>query len=88
MPAEEFGQGLAGEQVLMQGVVDCALMEEDGIVLLDFKTDHVTDETIYSTAERYRSQVETYAGALARIYKTPVKEKLLYFFSMNRFVKL
>ena len=88
VPAEEFGQGLAGEQVLMQGVVDCALMEEDGIVLLDFKTDHVTDETIYSTAERYRSQVETYAGALARIYKIPVKEKLLYFFSMNRFVKL
>ena len=87
-PAEEFGQGLAGEQVLMQGVVDCAILEDDGIVVLDFKTDHVTEETIIDTAERYRGQVETYAGALARIYKMPVKETLLYFFSLNRFVKL
>ena len=72
----------------MQGVVDCAILEDDGIVVLDFKTDHVTEETIIDTAERYRGQVETYAGALARIYKMPVKETLLYFFSLNRFVKL
>lgn len=87
-PGEEFGPGLAGEQVLMQGVVDCALLEEDGIVVLDFKTDRVTDETICAVAERYRSQVETYAAALERIYKTPVRENYLYFFSLNRFVKL
>ncbi|MGN1025617.1 MAG: hypothetical protein ACI4P4_04340, partial [Faecousia sp.] len=85
---EEFGPGLEGEKVLMQGVVDCALLEEDSIVVLDFKTDHVTDETICTVAERYRNQVETYAEALGRIYQTPVREKYLYFFSLNRFVKL
>ena len=68
--------------------MDCAILEDDGIVVLDFKTDHVTEETIIDTAERYRGQVETYAGALGRIYKMPVKETLLYFFSLNRFVKL
>ena len=87
-PGEEFGPGLEGEKVLMQGVVDCALLEDDGIVILDFKTDHVTDETISAVAERYRNQVETYAAALGRIYKTTIKEKLLYFFSLNRFVRL
>ena len=87
-PGEEFGPGLEGEQVLMQGVVDCALLEDDGIVVLDFKTDHVTDKTVYAVAERYRSQVETYAAALGRIYETTVREKYLYFFSLNRFIKL
>ena len=72
----------------MQGVVDCALLEEDGIVVLDFKTDRVTDETICAVAERYRSQVETYAAALGRIYKTPVRENYPYFFPLNRSVKL
>lgn len=75
----------AGEQVLLQGVVDCALVEDDGIILLDFKTDRVTPETLSKVAEDYRLQLETYASALKRIYRKPVMEKYLYFFRMNCF---
>lgn len=85
---EEFGEGLEGERVLLQGVVDCALMEEDGITVVDFKTDSVTGETVNAAAERYRTQVETYAAALSRIYEVPVKEACLYFFRLRRLVKL
>lgn len=85
---KEFGEGLEGEQVLLQGVVDCALLEEDGITVVDFKTDRVTEETLDQTVERYRSQVETYAAALARIYERPVKETYLYFFRLRRLVRL
>ncbi len=81
-----YGDGLEGEQVLLQGVVDCALLEEDGITILDFKTDRVTEETLAAAADRYRLQVNTYADALSRIYRTKVKEKYLYFFRLNRFV--
>lgn len=84
----EFGDGLAGEQVLMQGVVDCALMEEDGITVLDFKTDFVSDQTLPELIRRYRPQVETYAAALSRIFEKPVKEAYLYFFRGSRLVKL
>ena len=80
-----YGEGLEGEQVLLQGVVDCALIEEDGITVLDFKTDLVTEETLLQTVERYRPQVQTYADALARIFQRPVKAALLYFFRLNRF---
>lgn len=83
-----YGSGLEGEQVLLQGVVDCALIEEDGITVVDFKTDRVTEKTIAAVAERYRPQVEAYADALRRIYEKPVKEKRLYFFHLNRFVLL
>ena len=83
-----YGEGLEDEQVLLQGVVDCALLEEDGITILDFKTDRVTEETVVAAADRYRLQVETYADALTRIYEMPVKARYLYFFSIDRFVEV
>jgi len=85
---ENYGPGLEGEQVLLQGVVDCALLEEDGITVLDFKTDYVTEQTLPAVTERYRVQVRTYADALARIYEMPVKASYLYFFRLNRFVEI
>ena len=82
-----YGTGLEGEKILLQGVVDCALMEEDGITVVDFKTDRVTDETILDAAERYRPQVEAYADALSRIFEKKVKRSCLYFFHLDRFVE-
>ena len=83
-----FDPALTGEKILLQGVVDCAIIEEDGITVLDFKTDYVTEATLGEKTEHYRSQVNAYADAVSRIYRLPVKEKLLYFFHMGQFVKL
>ncbi len=79
-PAEHFDPALAGEQILLQGVVDCAILEPDGITIIDFKTDAVTADTVGQRAESYRSQVTAYADAMARIYERPVKAAALYFF--------
>jgi len=86
--ADGYGENLSGEQVLLQGVVDCALLEEDGITVLDFKTDRVTEDTLEATVRRYAPQVQTYADALSRIYEMDVKGKYLYFFRLNRFVEI
>lgn len=75
-----YDHRLEGEQVLLQGVVDCAILEDDGITILDFKTDYVTDETIQFAIDRYKNQVAVYADALQRIYEMPVKKSYLYFF--------
>ena len=83
-----YDSALAGEQVLLQGVVDCALIEEDGITIIDFKTDYVTEETLPSVVDRYRLQVRSYAQAMARIYQKPVKQALLYFFHTEQFVEI
>ena len=77
-----------GEEILLQGVVDCAILEPDGIILVDFKTDRVTEATLDLKVQRYNPQVNAYAGALARIYEKPVKEKYLYFFHLNRAVNV
>ena len=70
----------ADEKVLLQGVVDCCFLENDALVVVDYKTDRVqTEKEIRERAEHYRIQLETYAGALERIFEIPVKEKILYF---------
>ncbi len=85
---EKYTDGLYGEKVLLQGVVDCALLERDGITVLDFKTDSVKDGCTAPLTEKYAAQVQAYADALARIYRMPIKEKLIYYFSVGKFDKV
>ena len=73
----------SGDEVLLQGVVDCFFEEDGELVVLDFKTDHITHAQLAERREHYRSQLESYAAALERIMGMRVKEKLLYFFSIG-----
>ncbi len=82
---ERYDAALKGEQVLLQGVVDCILLEEDGITVVDFKTDFVTEDTVNAVARRYAPQVQAYADAVERIFRKPVKQALLYFFCLDAF---
>ena len=70
------------EQIIIQGVIDVYLEEEDGLVLLDYKTDRVSsgDELV----ARYQKQLELYARALTQIRGIPVKERLIYSFALDR----
>lgn len=72
-----------GEEVMLQGVVDCFVLEGDGITILDFKTDHVKG-SVEARAEHYRPQMMAYSDALSQIYDLPVKQCILYFFSANQ----
>ena len=77
--AEVFGCA-PGEQVLLQGVVDCCLEEDGALVIVDYKTDAVrTKEEIAARAKDYAGQLRAYAAALTRIFEKPVKECVLYF---------
>ena len=83
-----FGDGLENEKILLQGVVDCAILEEDGITVIDFKTDRITEAGIDAAVQNYRYQVEAYADALSRIFQKPIKRACLYFFRLNRSVDI
>lgn len=71
---------LAGEQMLLQGVVDCCILDEDGLTILDFKTDRVYPGKEEDAAGRYAPQVKAYGRALSKVWSRPVKKLLLYFF--------
>ena len=87
-PASNFADGLEGEQVLLQGVVDCAIMDPEGITVIDFKTDCVTEETLSEAVERYHPQIMAYSDALGRIFEMDVRKRYLYFFSIGRYVSV
>lgn len=78
----------AGEELLLQGVVDCTFETPSGLVVVDFKTDRVTPQQQSQRAEGYRPQLEAYALALGKVLEKDVSEKLLYFFHTNSTVKL
>ena len=89
LDAEPLYPGAAGEELLLQGVVDCCLQESDGLVIIDYKTDRVrTGEEISSRAALYRGQLRAYAAALQRILGRPVKECVLYFLSAGKAVQM
>lgn len=86
--AKTYYPDVADESILLQGVVDCAMIEDDGIVILDFKTDHVNENTLQTKVEQYTPQVSAYAHAMEEIFQKPVKAAYLYFFKLNAFSKV
>lgn len=77
--------------VLVQGIIDVFWMEEDSIVLMDYKTDRV--DSGKELVDRYQTQLELYAEALCKIFSTTDKkktaeERLIYSFRLKEVVKL
>ena len=79
---------VANEMVLIQGVIDCLFESDEGLLLLDFKTDKTTDYSDDDLRERYRLQLSLYARAIEEIWKRPVVQRTLYFFDGCRTIPL
>lgn len=71
------------ETVLIQGIIDVFFEEEDGVVLLDYKTDSVASLT--ELWNRYETQLDYYQEAIQKIYGKPVKERILYSFHLETY---
>ncbi|GFP78289.1 helicase-exonuclease AddAB subunit AddA [Clostridium fungisolvens] len=75
------------ELVRLQGVVDCFFEEEDGLVLVDYKTDYVEEGNEQLIKDRYEVQLNYYSDTLEKITGKKVKEKYLYLFGLDKEVK-
>ncbi|PRR75100.1 helicase-exonuclease AddAB subunit AddA [Neomoorella humiferrea] len=64
-----------GETILVQGIIDCLVDEEDGFLLLDFKTGRLPADPL----AEYREQIELYARAVSFIFRRRVKEAYVYY---------
>lgn len=86
LPASEIDnqleEPLASEKILIQGIADCILFEPNGIVLIDYKTDTVTDEATFIA--RYYNQIRLYKKALEETFSLPVSSCLLYSLYLNK----
>ena len=86
--AEEVFPVPPGEELLLQGVVDCCFREGEALTVVDYKTDYVTAETLSAKAAEYAPQLRAYALALGRMLGLPVKEGVLYFLRAGQAVKV
>ncbi len=81
--------GLAAEEfVVVQGVVDLAVVGPDHLWLADFKTDAVEPAEVEARAAEYAPQVRLYALALHRVFGRPVRGAWLYFLTPRRGVSV
>ena len=81
--------GAAGEEQLLQGVVDCCIIEDGALTVIDYKTDGVrTPQQLAARSAYYAGQLRAYAMALTRIFDLPVKECVLYYLSVGQAVRV
>lgn len=88
VPAEKYYPDAGKEEILLQGVIDCFFETDDGLVIIDFKTDNVTKKTVMERADSYAYQLDVYAYALSRITGSRVARKILFFFALGEGVEL
>lgn len=76
------------DEILFQGVIDCYFEEQDGITVIDFKTDKINDYNYDDKISTYGNQISAYSKALERITGKVVKRAVLYFFEINKTVEI
>lgn len=86
--ADEYVADAEGESILVQGVVDCALIDDHGITVIDYKTDNVETSQLQHSISNYRGQVCAYARALQKIFERPVVNSFLYYFHLGEMIRV
>ena len=84
--SEIYPEDRSGEKILVQGIIDVFFEEADGLVVLDYKTDKVRSGQ--ELKEKYHAQLDYYARALEQLLEKPVKEKVIYSFTLQEEIKV
>lgn len=75
-----FPEAAPGDgDLIVQGIIDLIIEEEDGLVLIDYKTDRLDEISAADAAARYGVQMACYARAASEALAKPVKESWLVF---------
>lgn len=89
MSTSEIGRGYDTigdneDTLLLQGIIDCYFEDNDGLVLIDFKSDYIPNGDVEKIKEKYKTQMEYYSLALEKITGKRVRERYLFLFSIGQ----
>lgn len=76
------------DRVMVRGRIDVLVPHADGLTLIDYKTDRVTEATLHERAEFYRPQMLAYATAIEAISRQKVAASLLVFLTPRQIVRV
>lgn len=86
IPVKEIYKNVDSDDiVIVQGIIDAFFYEDDGIVLMDYKTDRADEAELIG---RYHAQLTYYALTLNRLTGLKVKEKLIYSFHHDKVIEV
>ena len=89
MPANQIREEYeTEEEILVQGIIDAYFEEEDGLVLVDYKTDKVQKGQEKELIEKYKVQMWYYKKALEMITDREVKEIYIYSSGLGKAVSV
>jgi ATP-dependent helicase/nuclease subunit A len=86
--ASAIGAQPGNEIIVLQGIIDMIIPTEEGLVIVDFKTDRVAEAAINERVKKYTPQIRSYATAAADILKQPVMAAWLYFLTPQKSIKV
>jgi ATP-dependent helicase/nuclease subunit A len=75
-----------GDRVLVRGIVDGILPIDEGVEVVDFKTDAVSADEVPARCELYRPQMALYSRAVERLWRRPVRRCWLVFLTPRQVV--
>ena len=81
---EENTQG--NEIIVVQGIIDVYFEEDDELVVMDYKTDNVSN--MEKLREMYASQLDYYGQALEQLTGKKVKEKIIYSLKLQDYIMM
>ncbi len=70
--------------VLIQGVIDLLIEDDDGFVVVDYKT--TRPENVINDV--YKTQLDIYSQAVEKVLKKPVKDRYIYSFRLKKCIKI
>lgn len=86
MHPELSEEAAKGESIIIEGVVDCAFVEDGSLIIVDYKTDRA--QSVEELAERYREQLSVYRRCLAEVIGLPVAQTLIYSFRLGEIIEV
>ena len=82
----EAGELGCVRETVINGVIDLVFLEDDGWVLVDYKTDRAGEDNLANLVSYYTPQVEMYRKCWEGLTGEQVSEAGLYFTFLNRWI--
>ena len=82
----DLAPGSGEDFIVVQGAVDLAVIHDEAIEIVDFKTDGMKARDLGAKRALYEPQIRLYARALTKVYRKPVQRAALHFLTLGRTV--
>ena len=81
-----FPESDSDEEVVVQGIADCIIKNGDEYIILDYKSDNVSNVSILK--DRYEGQLSLYRKAIGDLFETEKVSCIIYSFTLGDYIEI